>query len=118
MAKQVETADRNGKGHAVVLTTPEERATYGSVEEANEARPTRRPKWRLFTVTDPTGATRYTWCPYKELAVFRVALSDGYRVADPGRAPSKDKVAELLAAMSPEDRAALLAQYGGGRKGK
>jgi hypothetical protein len=55
MAKQVESADRNGKGHPVVPTTPEERAVHGTVEEANEARPVRRARWRLFTITDPTG---------------------------------------------------------------
>jgi hypothetical protein len=52
------------------------------------------------------------------MAACHGAAADGYAFADPGRAPNKDKVAGLLAAMSPEDRAILLAQYGGGRKGK
>jgi hypothetical protein len=46
MAKH-ELAERNGKVNAVVPTMLEERVVHGTVEEANEQRPARRPRWRL-----------------------------------------------------------------------
>src|SRR5262249_19248971 len=71
-------APTNNTHVPVVLTTEEERAIYGTAEEAQRERPARRPKWRLFTITDPTGNARYTWAPHKEVALYRVAVADGY----------------------------------------
>jgi hypothetical protein len=98
-----------------ILTTEEERAVHSTLADAQKNRPERRKTWRLFTVTGPDGKQRFVWTAYKETALFRVALADGYSFVDPGRTPSKDKVANLLAALPAEDRAALFAQYKGGK---
>ena len=46
-------------------------------------------------------------------AIALVARSDGYKAISADKAPTKDKVADMLARLSDEERAALISQYGG-----
>jgi hypothetical protein len=105
-------AEQNGK---FIPTTAEKRALHGTVAEAHAARPTQRGGWRLYTVTSPDGSTRYVWAGNVRMAAHFVVQADGYKLGDSGRAPSKDRVASMLAALTAEDRNALLAQYKRGK---
>jgi hypothetical protein len=96
--------------------TTEERTMFTTLEEAQASRPKERPSWRLFAITSPDGEKRFTWGSGRENIAYRVAVADGYGIADSGKVPSKEKVASLLASLNPEDRASLLAMYKG--KGK
>jgi hypothetical protein len=109
----------NGKArHEIIPITPEEKRAYATAEEATKNRPARRASWKLYPVTDPKGVTRFVWAGYRDTAVKWVAEADGYSVGDPGETATKEKVAGLLASLSAEDRAALLAQFGGKRPAK
>jgi hypothetical protein len=87
-----------------------ERPIYGSAQEARE-RPHANSKWRVFQITTPDGGALYTWAGDLVTAIYNVALAAGYKASSLEQAPSKDKLAASLAALSPEDRAALIALY-------
>ena len=91
---------------------------FTSLEEAQKSKPQNKPKWVLWTITDPSGKVQYTWSDTSVTARSRVAKADGYTATGQGKPVSKDRVASMLAAMSAEDRGALLATYTGGKKGK
>jgi hypothetical protein len=55
---------------------------------------------------------RWTWAPYWERALWQVAVEqDGWSVLDVADLPTQSEVAGMLAALSPEDRAVLIAEF-------
>jgi hypothetical protein len=66
----------------------------------------------IFAVTNQ-GVTLYTVAGDPINATYNVAKSAGYTVIRPDRAPTKDSAAAILAQLSPEDRQAVLTQFGG-----
>jgi hypothetical protein len=63
-------------------------------------------------VTDPTGRHRWTWANYYSSALWQVAVDeDHYSIISMDELPTQSEVAGMLAALSPEDRAILVAQY-------
>jgi hypothetical protein len=67
----------------------------------------------LYAVTTGDGATAYCWARNASQAFMTVALGKGWKAAPAGTDP-RGKAAAALAQLSPEDRAALLAQFSGG----
>jgi hypothetical protein len=85
---------------------------FGTVEEARAAKPADRPKWRLWRVVSPAGQERYLWADGIGHALKQIAQADGYQAVNLDSKPMNPAaVAGILAAMSPEDRAILIAQY-------
>jgi hypothetical protein len=87
-----------------------EAKVYATLDEAKAAKPADKPKWHLFAVTDPAGKTSYCWSGSADTVLARVVREAGWQVHRANGA-SKEKAAEMLARLSPEDRAALIAQY-------
>jgi hypothetical protein len=83
---------------------------FATLEEAKVGKPAEKPNWKLFAVTDPAGKVAYAWSGSPDTAMVRVARSVGWKVSRADGA-NKEKVADLLAKLSPEDRAALISQY-------
>lgn len=88
------------------------KGAFATPEEAQAVKPA-GDKLRLYRVAGPGGTVAYTWAESTGSAVIHVARSHGYQAGVLDKAPSKDKVAGLLAQLSADDRAALLAQYNG-----
>jgi hypothetical protein len=86
---------------------------FDTAEEARANRPEEKhPKWRLWAVQGPDGATRYAWAPGADAAFKFVCGAAGWKAQCLDRKPANPAmVAGLLASLTPEDRAALLAQY-------
>src|SRR5262249_39092145 len=104
MAKQDETAGTNGQADV--------RTVFGTVEEARAAKPEKHPKWKVWRVVGPNGGARFVWSDGIGHALRQVAQADRYAATCLDRKPvNKQAVAGMLAALSPEERAALLAQY-------
>jgi hypothetical protein len=92
--------------------------TFPSVEEARAAKPEKHAKWKLWSVTCPDGQSCYVWADGIGHALRQVAIKDGYSTTCLDRKPVNPAlVSGMLAALSAEDRAAILAQYVG-KKGK
>jgi hypothetical protein len=98
---------------------------YATADEAKQHQPTTTSKFprRLFRVTAPDGKTAFVWARGHDHAFYVVAAKAGWKAASAEKAPAtKESVAAALAELSPEDKAALLAQLQGetgkGRKGK
>jgi hypothetical protein len=81
-------------------------------DEARKDKPAKKDKWKLWTVTSTGKPARFVWADGIGHALKQVAQADGYtaRCLD-GKPVTKEAVAGLLAAMSPQERDALLAQY-------
>jgi hypothetical protein len=108
MAKQEQTA----VGTAVVV--------FDSEEDARGAKPEKHPKWKVWEVSGPNGQPRYVWADGIGHALRQVATADGYTARCLDRKPMNPAlVAGVLAALSPEERAAVLAPYlASGKKAK
>jgi hypothetical protein len=80
--------------------------------EARKDKPAKKEKWKLWTVPCPGKPARFVWADGIGHAIKQVAQADGYsaRCLD-GKPVNKEAVAGLLAAMSHQERDALLAQY-------
>jgi hypothetical protein len=110
-------ASENGKAKV----GPKDDRTFPSAEAARAAG--RLPGcegWRLWEVRGPGGAV-YAWANGIGMALRRAALAAGFSASCLDRAVSKEQLAAGLAALSPEDRAILIAQYvpaPAGKKGK
>jgi hypothetical protein len=87
----------------------EEKVIYDDLEEAKEHRPLGRDAWTLFQVTNSDG-TRFIWGPTFERALYWVTIEmdKTYSIVSMDEIPSKTEVAGMFAALSAEDRAALL----------
>jgi hypothetical protein len=91
---------------------------FGTVEEARAAKPQKHPKWKVWRIGNPNGGERFVWADGIGHALRQAAIADGYSaVCLDRKPPNKEAVAGLLAALSAEDRAALLAPYVGTKKG-
>jgi hypothetical protein len=100
------------KGNTRKGVTAEDRRVYHSLDDAQKHRPEGKEKWYLLQVTDPTGRNRWTWAPYWERALWQVAADeDHYSVIDVADLPTRGEVGGMLAALSPEDRAVLIAKF-------
>jgi hypothetical protein len=105
-------AESPRKGNTRRSTTPEDRRVYPSLAEAQKNRPEGKESWTLFQVTDPTGRHRWTWANYYSTALWQVAVdADGYTIISVDELPTKSEVKGMLAALSPEDRAVLIAEF-------
>src|SRR5947209_5254489 len=96
----------------MAATNNENRAAKGAfptVEAAQQSKPSN--KWRLYRVTAPDGTACFTWAGGTGSAIINVAKAHGYKAGSLERTPSKDRVAGMLAQLSPEDRAVLVAQF-------
>jgi hypothetical protein len=85
------------------------RGMFPTEAEAQAAKP-EGTKLRMFRVTKD-GTTRVTWAGNHEGALAQAAKVDGYACSAVGKAPDKEKLAAGLAALDPETRAILIAQY-------
>jgi hypothetical protein len=98
---------------------------YPTAEEAISGKPEGGPRLFLIHVTDPAGKSYFTWAGWPDTALARVARSAGWSTVGHGKAPSAQKLAATLRLLSPQERAALLAEFASegqptktGRKGK
>jgi hypothetical protein len=89
-----------------------DRRMFVTAEEARAAGPVLASQ-TLFQVVEADGTTTYTWARHISQAVMTLALARGWKAAAVGADP-RSKAAALLATLSPEDRAALVAQFGTG----
>lgn len=115
MSKKNDSATNNGTMTGAT-NAPEKKAkepvkVYASKEEAMSAKPTTE-GYTLFVVTVPEKPNRFVWSKWSSLAVNAVARADGYKASTSGKTPTKEKVSEMLAQLSEDDRKALLAQFG------
>jgi hypothetical protein len=103
----------NGKAKGKIkFSTEEDRRLYDTLEAAKAAgRPADFAGWKLFELRDAQGQVRYTWAPGRSDVMVRAARAAGYVANELGKAATPAKAAAMLAALSPEDRAALIAQY-------
>jgi hypothetical protein len=83
---------------------------FATLEAANAAKPA-GDKRRLFVVTGPDGKPHYTWADGTGSALIHVARGLGYRAARHDQAPTRERVAGMLAQLSPEDQALLIARF-------
>jgi hypothetical protein len=88
------------------------RGPFASAEQARAAKPD-NPHYQLLRVTGPEGPSVFFWARGHADALAAQARVLGYRASLAGKPPDKAKLAAQLAELSPEDRAALLAQLGG-----
>jgi hypothetical protein len=88
--------------------------TYGTAAEALANKPTDGKERRLYSVASPDGRVVFTWAAGNGSAIIQAARGLGFETAVHAKAASKEKVAGMIAQLSPEDRAALLEQLGNG----
>ncbi len=104
MAKHDDTVERNGTAGATFFPSADEARSAG--------KPEKHPKWKLWQVTDPKGGVRFLWADGLGHALRLISQADGYSALSLDRKPANPAlVAGMLAALSPDDRTALLAQY-------
>jgi hypothetical protein len=82
---------------------------FNTLEEANAAKPA-GDKRRLYAVTGPDGKALYTWANGSGSALIYAARHLGYQATRQDKAPTREKVAGMLAQLSDEDRALLIRQ--------
>ena len=102
----------NGQGEAAPHKA--DKRTFATAAEARAAGPVLESQ-QLYGVNTGDGTT-FCWARHTGQAFLTVATARGWKAARVTDA--KDKAAALLEAMDPEERAALLAQFGGAGKGK
>jgi hypothetical protein len=94
-------------------------AGFGTVEEARAAKPDKHPKWKVWKVVNAAGQERYLWADGLNHALKQVALADGYAARCLDRKPmNPGLVAGVLAALTAEERATILAPYLAKKSGK
>jgi hypothetical protein len=91
--------------------TEEDVRVYTSLADARANQPEGKENWELWQLTTPDSIARWTWAPYYDRAIRQVVEEDGWNVATVDSLPTQDEVAAQRAALSPEDRAALLAKF-------
>jgi hypothetical protein len=94
----------------------QDRRTFASEAEARAAGPLPgNERWRLWCVTGPRGgAPLYLWANGEGMATVRGARADGTVVVcldKPAKALTRETIAAGLAALTPEDRAILIAAF-------
>jgi len=115
MSKQDEVVANGDKASPTKNTrkgvTPEDVRVYTSLAEARANRPQGKETWDLRQFTSPDSISRWTWAPYGERGLWQVCEADGWSMINLGDLPAVSDGAGMLAALSPEDRAALLEKY-------
>jgi hypothetical protein len=86
---------------------------FGTVEEARAAKPAGGNR-KLYAVTTPEGKVWWTWADGVGSALIHYCRGRGYTVTLHEKAATKERVAGMIAQLTAEDRAALLAQLGNG----
>jgi hypothetical protein len=109
---------------AKVIRSDEERQAIAKATkpvdtlEQAQANDPRAKGYHLFTVThQSSGKKSFVWARDHGGALIYMARHVGFTAAAHGKAPTPEKVGQLFAALSPEERAALLQQYLPGKKG-
>jgi hypothetical protein len=90
-----------------------ETRVFATAEEARAHQPADKPGWHLFQVTGTHGESFWTWSGGHGTALVTAAQAAGWKAVRADKAPTKDKVADLLAQLPEAERAALLAKYAG-----
>jgi hypothetical protein len=112
-AESGSSSEKGGKERAA------HKGTFATRQEAHAVTPP-SDKFRLFTVTDPTGTEVHTWAQSVDMAITNAARADGYtaRVAEPksGGPITKERVASRLAEFTDEELAAMGLSRKKGRK--
>jgi hypothetical protein len=104
----------NGQAGAVEAT-----AIFPNEEQARAAKPVDHPRWKLWKVTSKAGAApAFLWARSRAAAIQSVAIADGYDATNMDRQVNKEALAQGLAALSEDERRALLAQYMPSKKAK
>src|SRR4051794_7267783 len=85
-----EPSEGKGKKGLPVASKP-----FEKLEEAPQFKP-ESPRALLFQVTRPDGSQVFLWAGDNRHAAYLIARSDGYAIAEQGKAPSKAKVASML----------------------
>ncbi len=105
-----ENASANGQQTEKKTKKKVTRGPFGSIEQANAGKPSNKYA-RLFRVAAPDGSVSFVWAGGTNEAVGVAAKAANWSAAQVGKEASKEKVGNLLAQLSPEDRAILIAQY-------
>jgi len=89
---------------------------FSSLQEA-QADKTHEGRVKLFVVTWPGEGPTFWWTDGLGSAMVRAAKAKGATVSRSDKVPTQASVASMLAALTPEDRAAVLTQFSGKRSG-
>jgi len=90
---------------------------HATLEAANAANPNDK-RLRLFRVCWPGEQPCFCWTDGNDRAVAMVAKSKGASVGRNDKIPTSEAVSAMLTALTPETRAAILAQFSGKKAGK
>jgi hypothetical protein len=106
-------AGHEANGHGLSPSQRSDKRVFASEAEARAAGPQEGcEKWRVWSVSGPGGAAPvYLWASNFSMAMVRGGQALGLTATCLDKPVNKDAVAAGLAAMSTEERAALLAQY-------
>jgi hypothetical protein len=108
-AEQNGTSTSTNNGNGTAKNHKADRRVFASEEEARKAGPVLATQ-KLFAM-QAEGTTVYCWGRGAWQAYMSVAESRGWKVTRTDKPVSRDALAAGLAALSPEERAALLAQF-------
>src|SRR4051794_20516423 len=101
-----DTTETNGAEGTKKVST---KGPFATLDEARADKP-ESDKTKLFTVTAPDGSVSYAWSDGVHGAIRCVAKAHGYTASLTDKVVNKSQLAAGLAALSPEERAELLAQ--------
>jgi hypothetical protein len=105
-------AGHEANGHGLTPAQKTDRRTFASAEEARAGGPQEGcERWRVWSVSGPGGAPVYLWASNFSMSMVRGGQALGITAVCLDKPVNKEAVAAGLAAMSPEERAALLAQF-------
>jgi hypothetical protein len=111
-AEQAAGHGEAGSNGTITPAQKTDRRTFASAEEARAAGPQEGcDKWRVWSVSASGGAPLFLWASNFSMAMVRGGQAVGLTATCLDKPVNKDAVAAGLAAMSPEELAALLAQY-------
>jgi hypothetical protein len=87
-------------------TIKAKRTAFPTAEAARAAKPAAG-KHELYAVSCPDGTTLYVWARGYDSSIGTAARAGGYK-AKLLKSPNRDRLAAMIAGLSPEERAALL----------
>jgi hypothetical protein len=118
MAKKAQAAQSNGNTNETQDAANGDKKTvvFETREQALAAKPEDN-GMKLYAVANPEGETLgWAYAKWGATATLAVVRKLGWKATSEGKAPTKEKVAGLLSQLSPEDRAALLAEMAAATK--
>jgi len=86
------------------------RKAFTSLDDARKLTPP-SDRFKIFVVTSPEGKKFYTWSDGYVGALNNVCREYGWTTTTTDKPVTKDSLAAGLASLTPEDRAALIAQF-------